>query len=207
MVVARVLGPLLALFMAAAAVAWSQEPPPESLPSDTVALVGSEPILKADFDHWMIIATASSRLEAVPEPGTEDHDLLLGQVMSVLTSLKWIEGEAVERGIVVSDRAVRRAFRRQKRLSFPRERAYRRFLRESKQTEADILARVRSDMLSNRLRRQIVKGAPTQRRAQRRLDRFVKRFRRKWIARTICGEGYSTEIYCGSTVPIAVPIP
>ena len=124
----------------------------------------------------------------------------------MLISFKWLDGEAAERGIAVSDRAVRRSFLRQKRVSFPSERDYQRFLRETKQTEADVLVRVRLDMLSNRIRRQIIAGARTERGAQRRLERFIRRFRRKWRARTICGEGYATRD-CSLTVPIISPTP
>jgi foldase protein PrsA len=75
--------------------------------------------------------------------------------MQVLVSYAWIEGEADELGLAVSDEAVSRSFRRQRRANFQTRRAFRRFLRDSGQTAADIRFRVRIDMLSTRIRRRV----------------------------------------------------
>jgi foldase protein PrsA len=77
------------------------------------------------------------------------------QAMQVLVSYAWIEGEADELGLAVSDEAVSRSFRRQRRANFQTRRAFRRFLRESGQTVADIRFRVRIDLLTTRIRRRV----------------------------------------------------
>jgi foldase protein PrsA len=53
---------------------------------------------------------------------------------------------------------VRKAFDTQRKQSFPKDADYQKFLKNSGQTEADILKRVRLDTLSNKLRDKVVKG-------------------------------------------------
>jgi foldase protein PrsA len=189
----------LVIALLAAPVAAAQEPP---LPSDTVARVGQRAILKADFDHWLLVATASAGQAEPPAAGTKEYAQLRDQVMQLLISFTWIELEARDRGIVISKAKIRASLREQKRQSFPNERAWQRFLASSHQTEADIMQRIRLDLLSNRLRDRVIAHARTPEGQQKRLDRFVKRFTRKWKARTVCGEGYSTSD-CGRTSPPA----
>jgi hypothetical protein len=188
---------VLALLLSAP-VAAAQEP---ALPPDTIARVEQLAILKADFDHWLTIAAATAKRD-LPAPGTPEHRQLSDSVVQLLVSFLWIEGEARERGIVVSEAAVLAAFTRDKRRSFPRERDYQKFLAESGQTEADMLRRVRLELVSDRLRERAVAGAKTDRGQRRRLDRYVARFSRRWRKRTVCGEPYAITD-CGRTAPIA----
>lgn len=81
------------------------------------------------------------------------HRALRRQVLTFLVQSRWVEQEAVARGIQVSDERVDRVFRRQKRQAFPTERAYRRFLRRSGSTESHIKYRVRLDLLQTALTR------------------------------------------------------
>jgi foldase protein PrsA len=88
----------------------------------------------------------------------DDYGRLRDQVMQLLISFKWIEGEAAAQGIAVTDAEVQQSLEEQKRQSFPKDADYRKFLRTSGQTEADILERVRLDLLSNKLRDKVVAG-------------------------------------------------
>ena len=88
----------------------------------------------------------------------QEYGLLRDQVMQFLISSEWIEAEAEERGIEATDREVDRMFEDQKRQSFPSEVEYRQFLQASGQSEADLKFRVRLDVLSNKVREEIVKG-------------------------------------------------
>jgi foldase protein PrsA len=78
--------------------------------------------------------------------------------MQLLTSFQWIEGEAEEQGIKVSDAEVRKSFEEQKKQSFPKDADYKKFLKDYNQTEDDILQRVKLDLLSNKIRDKIIKG-------------------------------------------------
>jgi foldase protein PrsA len=88
----------------------------------------------------------------------QEYDALRDQVMQLLTSFQWIEGEAKEQGIKVSDADVKKSFEQQKKQSFPKEADYQKFLKQNGQTEQDILERVKLDLLSNKIRDKVIKG-------------------------------------------------
>jgi foldase protein PrsA len=158
-------------------------------PGDAVVTVDGDPIEKRTFDHWFEVAarSAGGPRPAVPRPPRftdciaakrrtaprkpkptdaqlkkqcrQDYGNFRKQALQLLINAKWIEHEAAERGIAVSDEEVRRSFEHQKAQAFPKERDYRKFLRQSRRSEADILFQVRVEMLSNKIRDLVVKGA------------------------------------------------
>lgn len=91
----------------------------------------------------------------------QEYSLLRDQVMQFLVSSQWIEAEAADRDLEASDGEVDKMFDEQKRQSFPSDAEYRQFLQASGQTEADLKFRVRLDVLSNKVREDIVKGKAT----------------------------------------------
>jgi parvulin-like peptidyl-prolyl isomerase len=78
--------------------------------------------------------------------------------MQLLTRFQWIDGEAKERNIKITDAEVKKSFEEQKKQAFPKDADYQKFLKQNGQTEEDILARVRLDLLSNKIRDEIIKG-------------------------------------------------
>jgi foldase protein PrsA len=88
----------------------------------------------------------------------QEYTSLRDQVVSLLISYRWIQGEASQRGIKVTDADVKKSFQQQKKQNFPKEADYQKFLKQYGQTEADILMRVRLDLLSNKIRDQVIKG-------------------------------------------------
>ena len=100
-----------------------------SLPADVIAQVGSTPISRDAFVHWMNVANASSGTEQpMPALGSKDFQRLTTQAVQLLVSFVWIDGEAKLRGVSVTDAQVRHSFLDQKRQSFPRESDYQKFL-------------------------------------------------------------------------------
>jgi foldase protein PrsA len=88
-----------------------------------------------------------------------EYKALQQQVMQLLISFHWIEGEAKEQGVKVTDADVKKQFESQKKASFPTDQKYQEFLKQSGQTEADILMRVKLDLLSNKIREKVTKDA------------------------------------------------
>jgi len=88
----------------------------------------------------------------------QEYNQLRDQVLQLLTSFEWIEGEAEEQGIKVSDAEVKKSFEQQKKQSFPKEADYKKFLKDYGQTEQDVMQRVRLDLLSNKIRDKVIKG-------------------------------------------------
>jgi foldase protein PrsA len=160
--------------------AWA-EAQEEPLPNGVVARVGEESITEREFRKWLrTAALGQDRRNGVPDPprfkrcvaveqrrqAKERRRLSRGalrrrcrrryrqlrsEVMQFLVQAVWVRQEATARGIAVTPRQVRRSFERQKRQAFKTERAYRRFLHQSGMSEADILFRVRLDLLQTRL--------------------------------------------------------
>jgi foldase protein PrsA len=85
----------------------------------------------------------------------QQNEALVQQTMGTLIQNLWIEKEADDEGVSVSDADVRRQFAQTKRQSFPTEKAYQRFLKQSGMSEADVLERVRIQALAAALTRKI----------------------------------------------------
>jgi foldase protein PrsA len=88
----------------------------------------------------------------------QEYGALRDQVLQLLVSFEWIEGEAKEQNIKVSDKEIQKTFEKQKKEAFPKEADYAKFLKDSGQTEKDIIKRVRLDTLSNKIREKVTKG-------------------------------------------------
>jgi foldase protein PrsA len=90
-----------------------------------------------------------------------EYTQLRDQVLQLLISFKWIEGEANAMKIKVSNADVNKSFQQQKKQSFPKDADYQKFLKDHGQTQQDILQRVRLDLLSNKIRDKVIKGKNT----------------------------------------------
>jgi foldase protein PrsA len=88
----------------------------------------------------------------------QEFDSLKQQVMQFLISAEWIQQEADARDIEVTDEEIQKQFEDQKKQSFPNEKDYQQFLKTSGQTEEDLLFRVKLDVLSNKVREEIIEG-------------------------------------------------
>jgi foldase protein PrsA len=85
----------------------------------------------------------------------QEYNSLRDQVLQLLVSF---EGEAKAKDIKVSDKEVKASFDKQKKQAFPKAADFDKFLKDSGQTEEDILKRVRLDTLSNKIREKVTKG-------------------------------------------------
>jgi foldase protein PrsA len=88
----------------------------------------------------------------------QEYGALRDQVLQLLISFEWIEGEAKQQDIKVTDAEIKKSFDKQRKQAFPKDADFAKFLKQSGQTEADILQRVRLDTLSNKIRAKVTKG-------------------------------------------------
>jgi foldase protein PrsA len=161
------------------------------VPGNAVATVDGSTIDKAEFNHWLNVASKSSgtnatvpdapsytkcvaaKRKATPKPAkgqpktTDDqlkkqckseYDALRTQVVGLLVSYKWIQGEADKQGVKVTDAEVKKSFDSQLKQNFPKTGDFQKFLKTSGQTQADILMRVKLDLLSQKIRDKVIKG-------------------------------------------------
>ncbi len=90
----------------------------------------------------------------------QDWDTAKTQIMTSLVQQEWYELEAQDRGINISAQDVQARFEPLKQQSFPKEEDYQKFLKDTGQSQADILQLVRASMIQEKVQEQ-VKSAPT----------------------------------------------
>jgi foldase protein PrsA len=88
----------------------------------------------------------------------QQYNGMRDQVLSFLITAKWIEGEAKDQGLKVTDTEVRKDLETEKKQSFPKEKDFENFLKQSGMTMEDLLFRVRQNTLATKLRTGWTKG-------------------------------------------------
>jgi foldase protein PrsA len=87
----------------------------------------------------------------------QEYEGLRDQVLQFLIQAQWIQGEAKDQDVKVSDKELKKSFDQQKKQSFPTEKEYKAFLKSSGMTQEDIDLRVKLDLLSNKIREKVTK--------------------------------------------------
>jgi hypothetical protein len=171
---------------------FSPAGPAEPAAAETIACVGSEAIDGATFSHWATVSRNSHGPPAkgVPAPSAAETR---NEVLSFLITSDWVIGEARDLHVGVSTAQVRRQFDRVEGQQFPKRREFRAFLRSTGETVADLLFRVRLNLLSDRIQRHVAAGQHGGRSKARALERFVKTFEAKWRAQTYCAAQFDVQ--------------
>jgi hypothetical protein len=166
--------------------------PTPSAPSPTgqiVACVGSQSIAEPLFDHWEHVGELA---EAPPRKHQPKTHAVLEEAMGFLISSDWVIGEAQHLNVHVSDAQVRHRFDRIRRQQFPKRSEFKAFLRSSGQTVADLLFRVKLNLLSEGIQRRVLAGHHGPAGIQA-LDQFIREFKSRWLARTYCLPAYAVS--------------
>src|SRR3954471_6112801 len=87
----------------------------------------------------------------------QEYEGLRDQVLQFLIQAQWIQGEAADQGVKISDKELKKSFEQQKKQSFPTQKEYNAFLKSSGMTQEDINLRVKLDLLSNKIRTKVTK--------------------------------------------------
>jgi parvulin-like peptidyl-prolyl isomerase len=136
-----------------------------SVPSGDVALVEEVPeeighVSQEDFDRGLVQQIAQAKLKKKPEPGSEKYAELKLAALNELLDQVWIEGQAEELDISVTDKQVEDELATVKKQSFGSDEVYDKFLKESKYTQEDVNARVRLQLLSTQIQEKVSSEAP-----------------------------------------------
>jgi foldase protein PrsA len=156
-------GALFVLLFVGFAVAQGISSP--SVPSGDVATVQDVPeeisdISQEDFDRAIAQQAAQGKLKKTPEPGSKKFEELKEAALGELLDQVWIQGQADELGVKVTDKQVEDELAQIKKQSFPGKGAYEKFLKESKFTDEDVIARVELQVLSTAIQEQVNSEAP-----------------------------------------------
>jgi phosphatidylethanolamine-binding protein (PEBP) family uncharacterized protein len=148
---------------------------------DAVAFVAGTPIPRTSYQHWLAVE------QALHAAGSPSH-LALG----FLITSEWMLGEAAARKIAVSETEVKQRLAELERKSFPKAGELQKFLSKAHETEADLLARIKVELLASHIAASISAGKSAAQRGAL-LTGFQKNFQTHWKALTSCEAGYVME--------------
>jgi hypothetical protein len=149
--------------------------------ANAVAIVAGVPIAKAGYEHWLAV---ERKLGA---SGNPSH-----QALGFLITSQWVLGEATGRHITLSEAEVKRRFAQLVHQSFPKAGSMQKYLAKSGETEADLLARIKVELLASHIAAHVTAGKSASRRSAL-LAGFERNFQSHWKALTSCNPGYVME--------------
>jgi foldase protein PrsA len=158
-----IFGVLLAgLFLGVAVTQGLSSP---SVPSGAVAIVEEVPddvgtVTEAEFKRALIQQAAQGGVKETPKPGEKKYEELRDAALSELLDAIWLQGEAEELGIEVTQRQIDTELKQIKDQNFKTDAEYEKFLKTSRFTQEDVIDRVRLQILSNQIQEQISTLAP-----------------------------------------------
>jgi phosphatidylethanolamine-binding protein (PEBP) family uncharacterized protein len=148
--------------------------------ADAVALVSGAPISKTSYQHWLTV-------EKTLGASSPSH-----QALGFLITSEWVLGEAGARHIAVSDAEVKQRFAQLVHQSFSKSGSLQKYLAKSGETEADLLARIKVELLASRIATKVTSGKSSAQRSTL-LSGFETNFHTHWKSLTICHSGYVME--------------
>jgi parvulin-like peptidyl-prolyl isomerase len=157
-------GVVFVLLFAGFAIAQGLSSP--SVPSGDIALVKGVPsevgqVTKADFDKAMVQAAGQAGTKKIPKPGEEKYEELKKKALGNLLDSIWIQGEAAEMGITVTDKQIADEFKSVKSQNFKTKAEYAKFLKTSHLDQSEVNERVKLQLLSAAIQKKLGENAPT----------------------------------------------
>jgi foldase protein PrsA len=136
-----------------------------SVPSGDVALVEGVPeeigaIGQDEFDRELLQQAAQGGEKKAPKPGDDKYEELEEAAMGELLNRVWLQGEAEELDIEVTEKQIDTELEQIKGQNFKTDAEYEKFLESSHFSEEDVLERVELQLLSTQIQEQMSAGAP-----------------------------------------------
>jgi parvulin-like peptidyl-prolyl isomerase len=136
-----------------------------SVPPGDAAIVEEVPedigtISEAEVKRALVQQVAQGGLKKAPKPGSDKFEELKAAAMGELLDTVWIQGEAEELGISVTDKQIADELENIKKQNFKTDKAYKEFLKTSKFTQEDVDKRVKLQILSTKIQERISSEAP-----------------------------------------------
>jgi foldase protein PrsA len=123
------------------------------------------PNFSACVAHLEKAAQAASKGKTKPNPALyksqceQQYTAYKQEVLDFLISSQWVMSEASEQGVHVSESEVKKQFDTLRSQQFPKEAAFKEFLAKTGETEADLLMRVKLQLLARKIQEKISKTA------------------------------------------------
>jgi FKBP-type peptidyl-prolyl cis-trans isomerase (trigger factor) len=173
-------------------------PAPEALPGHTVAVVSHIPvrlrtITIKELNRAILQAAAQAGLKAAPATGQAKYPRLEEEALGELLDGLWIQGQAEEMEIVVTDKQIANELAQIKKENFKSGKEFHAFLKHSHFTLRDVRYRVELQILSTRIQERVAIGTWTQKEAQAVFSAFVDAYEERWRSRTVCAPQYAIK--------------
>jgi foldase protein PrsA len=167
-------GALFLILFVAVAIAEGLGDP--SIPSGDIILVEDAPgdsgeIGKDDFDHTLEVLLASEG-QKPPKPGSAKYEEAREAALTTLIESVWLEGQAEEMGIEVSDQEVAKKLKEVKDENFQTEAEFQEFVKERKFTPEDIDERVKLEIISEEVQKELQEEPPAP--SQREIENYYE---------------------------------
>jgi len=125
-----------------------------------VAIVENVPdeigqVSQEDFDRALVQQVAQAKLNKTPDRDSDKYEELKEAALNELLDQIWIQGQAEELDLAVTDKQVEEELATIKKQNFGTDKAYEKFLKESKFTQEDVDDRVRLQLLSTQIQEQV----------------------------------------------------
>jgi foldase protein PrsA len=136
-----------------------------SVPSGDVVKVQDVPdelgsISQREFDRAFALQVKGAKLKKPPAPGSKKYEEVKEATATEVIEGIWLRGQAEEMGVTVTDKQVEEELAQIKKTNFPTPSAYKKFLKESGLTEAEVDDRVELQVLSTGIQEQVNGESP-----------------------------------------------
>jgi phosphatidylethanolamine-binding protein (PEBP) family uncharacterized protein len=146
-----------------------------------VASVANVPVSKTSYEHWVNV---ENKLGGA---GNAGH-----RALGFLLTSEWVLDEAKARGLSVSDTEVKQRFQKTAHQSFAKAGSLQKYFSTSGETEADLLARIKVELLAAKITALLTAGKSAAQHSAI-LTAFETSFHTHWKALTSCKPGYVME--------------
>ena len=147
-----------------------------------MAAVAGVAITKPVYEHWVAIERAHGATAATAGRSA----------LGFLITYEWVLGEAAARHITVSEAQLKARLTRLDKQSFPKPGALHRFMASTGESEADLDAILRVQLLKDRIAAKVTAGEAGPK-AQQALAAFEEAFHAHWKRYTTCSARYVME--------------
>jgi parvulin-like peptidyl-prolyl isomerase len=173
-------------------------PAPEDLPPRTVAVVSHVPVRSRtitvrELSRAILQVAAQAGLRSAPTPGQPKYKWLEKEAMGELLDGAWIQGQAEEMGIRVTDKQVATELAQIKKENFKSRKQFHAFLEHAHFTLRDVRYRVELQLLSRRIEERVAIGPWSQQEVQEKFSAFVAAYEKRWRSRTVCAPQYAIK--------------
>lgn len=169
-----VFGALFLVLFVAIAIAEGLGDP--SIPSGDIAVIEDAPgdrgkISKEDLDHGLEILLAGEG-QKTPKPDSPEYEKAQEAALTSALESVWLEGQAEEMGIEATDQQVAKKLKEIKDENFPTKAQFEKFLNERKLTAEDVDERVRLEILTEEIQKELQEEPPTP--SQREIENYYE---------------------------------